>query len=444
MASSDFLPFATGSGANLESLTTYQGDSRRTNGEQPGQANSARANRAWRQSTLGVAGLAQFCANNGVSMPDDGDVGAFAARVAQAIAGQGDPRYVLKAGDTMTGQLALETVAANGPYTNVLILVPTDYAAGKPGLFLVKGEGSSNTWTLLVADPNGPTGTLNLSAAHITTSTQPRDSAGVDVATLDYALAIGRRFAPQVILDGTGRTQLVADDLGRAVTMIGLVPFTLTAPNPAGAGVRPGDVLYVWNDGNVEKEIAAPSGSFFSVGNTAFPSLRLFPGWKLEAYSDGGQSWTSVQYGPVLTASPLELIGQVQVSNGATNYDYTWSAGTYSEVVGIMVDVVVQAAGTGPLFAFSSSAGWANTVFGNSSSTNNDMIRFEGTNLDRSVVVSGGNAVLSNPGVALGGGNVGAGLARHDGGMTGIRLTTGNPGAYPLQSGIFLVYGRRS
>lgn len=59
----DFLPFATGGGANVEAQATYSADTLRTNGNQPGVAVSALNNKAIRQPTYFVSQLAQYLAN---------------------------------------------------------------------------------------------------------------------------------------------------------------------------------------------------------------------------------------------------------------------------------------------------------------------------------------------------------------------------------------------
>ena len=68
----DFLPFATGGSANVESQASYAADSLRTNGNQPGVAVSAFNNKALRQANWIASVLAQFIANSsGLDVLDD-------------------------------------------------------------------------------------------------------------------------------------------------------------------------------------------------------------------------------------------------------------------------------------------------------------------------------------------------------------------------------------
>lgn len=68
----DFLPFATGGSANVESQASYAVDTLRTNGNQPGVAVSAFNNKAIRQAAWIASVLAQFIANSsGLDVLDD-------------------------------------------------------------------------------------------------------------------------------------------------------------------------------------------------------------------------------------------------------------------------------------------------------------------------------------------------------------------------------------
>lgn len=64
MAANYILPFAQGGGANVQDTPTYTADAARPLGHQPGVARSNFANKAMRQASAMVAGLAQFLADN--------------------------------------------------------------------------------------------------------------------------------------------------------------------------------------------------------------------------------------------------------------------------------------------------------------------------------------------------------------------------------------------
>lgn len=88
MATTQFLAFGTGAGANTLSYAGYSALAATvlSTGFLPGIANSEQMNTALRQVSTGVAGLARFAVDWGnVDMLDTGDVNAFAAGIKAAI-----------------------------------------------------------------------------------------------------------------------------------------------------------------------------------------------------------------------------------------------------------------------------------------------------------------------------------------------------------------------
>jgi hypothetical protein len=92
MAISEFLPFATGSGANVITQAVWAADvlsqgQTRTNGFLGGKdALSQEANKAWRQSTFVAAAIAQYIRDAvGVDVLDNGDLAGFVANFISAI-----------------------------------------------------------------------------------------------------------------------------------------------------------------------------------------------------------------------------------------------------------------------------------------------------------------------------------------------------------------------
>ena len=72
-----------------------------------------------------------------------------------------------KSGDTATGPISIAPAAAASGAANFFSVKPSDYGAGKAGLFVVKGGGGSQNWNIQVADTAGVTGTLTLAAGSI-------------------------------------------------------------------------------------------------------------------------------------------------------------------------------------------------------------------------------------------------------------------------------------
>jgi hypothetical protein len=83
---SDFLPFATGAGANVETQAAYAGDPATSAGFSAGIAASAKLNKAWRQSSFVAAGVAQLVMQQlGIDVLDNGNLPAFVANLQAAL-----------------------------------------------------------------------------------------------------------------------------------------------------------------------------------------------------------------------------------------------------------------------------------------------------------------------------------------------------------------------
>ena len=84
--STDFVPFATGVGANVTAQAAYIAESTTTGGFQSGEASSADCNKVWRQGTFVAAGVANFIAGElSVNVADDGNLTVFVANLTAAI-----------------------------------------------------------------------------------------------------------------------------------------------------------------------------------------------------------------------------------------------------------------------------------------------------------------------------------------------------------------------
>lgn len=127
-----FVPFALGVGANVESPADWAADSVRNLGFQAGKANSIQMNTAWRQSGFVGTMIAQFCADYGPSnVLDDGVIGNLEAQFIAALnmsVGTNQP------------------LVAVGPstVTNNLIAPPSD-AIGFDGQYYFD-VGAANLW----------------------------------------------------------------------------------------------------------------------------------------------------------------------------------------------------------------------------------------------------------------------------------------------------------
>ncbi len=86
MAANDFLVFGGGAGSNVLSQGAWAALAARTAGFSSGVAQSAQLNKAWRQSSIMAAVLAQFIADNsGQDAVDDGTIAALLANLGLAL-----------------------------------------------------------------------------------------------------------------------------------------------------------------------------------------------------------------------------------------------------------------------------------------------------------------------------------------------------------------------
>jgi hypothetical protein len=91
MAQIDFLPVATGAGANVDSQGNFVGSGYQTTGFTAGVARSAQTNKVWRQSSFWAAAWAQVLSDalGGADVLDDGNLAALVAAIKTMTAGSG-------------------------------------------------------------------------------------------------------------------------------------------------------------------------------------------------------------------------------------------------------------------------------------------------------------------------------------------------------------------
>jgi hypothetical protein len=136
----DFLAFATGGSANVESQADYSADSDRTNGNQPGVASSALNNKALRQGTYVVSQFAQFLANQtNMDLQDNATPAQLLSQIAACI--QILPPYITTF--TSTGSFTY-----NLPY--VFFVASANASSGA-----TYTDSNSNTFTVLATISSG-------------------------------------------------------------------------------------------------------------------------------------------------------------------------------------------------------------------------------------------------------------------------------------------------
>ena len=151
-ATTDFLPFATGSSANVESQSSWVGDAVVSNGFTSGIASSAKFNKALRQGTFVSAGLATWISQQiSGNVPDDGNLANFVTSITTAL---GD--YIATLGYATSSGVG-STYATLASFANSL--TTSGYQKLSGGLILqwttVSGTVSSGaTYSFPIAFPN--------------------------------------------------------------------------------------------------------------------------------------------------------------------------------------------------------------------------------------------------------------------------------------------------
>ena len=171
----DFLPFATGVGANVLSESAYVGLGTLNSGFASGIASSAAANKVWRQSSLWAYFMAQFVVNEtGQPALDNGDivtpltnlVAAIGAAAKAAVSAQIPQQTTLTSGSgtytTPVGAISLEIEMVGGG----------SGGGGSGGTAGVGTAGTATTFGTALLTANGnPATPANTTAAYPTAAT---------------------------------------------------------------------------------------------------------------------------------------------------------------------------------------------------------------------------------------------------------------------------------
>jgi hypothetical protein len=216
MPTNQFVPVATGSGANVRTYSQWAGTAVQVTGVQTGIVASKDMNTAWRQGTTMASVLGQMIVNRiGIDATDDGNVPGLLANVERGIAAMLDPaRYAVDGGqlNTLVASLSPAPVAL-GPFAQCRVRVaytntsttPTLNLNGFGPLTIVRQDGSAlavgdlqanriahfvydnvaNAWRI-----GGPAASDLLGATYITTAiTKNVGGTGADFANLNAAFA---------------------------------------------------------------------------------------------------------------------------------------------------------------------------------------------------------------------------------------------------------------
>jgi hypothetical protein len=189
MAANDFLPYATGGGANVEAQGTYAASSVVGSGFLSGIVPSNRFNKILRQAMFGAATLFGFVFDTlGLDVLDDGDIAGkktlFARAIAQAVAAGGKCRLGKSGANILLTPYQGNKIFIPG---TGLMTVPAAGVAMTTATALREGGAMANlTLYYVYAYNNGGTLALQPSA----TGHQTDATTGTEVCTADSTRAL--------------------------------------------------------------------------------------------------------------------------------------------------------------------------------------------------------------------------------------------------------------
>ena len=216
----DFLPVATGNGANVQDQTDFAGSAVQLTGFQDGPVDAPVANKIWRQATTWPAVLGQIIADfGGTDASDNGDIAQLETNFIAAIEG------------AMNGVLVHVALADSGTQNNVVVsTTPAFTAVTAPCLLIFKPGYTNNGAVTIKPNGLGPYSLVNTNQTALNTG--QIYSNGLAVAAFD-----GTNFellfsTPANTLDFSGETGTFPSGLSK-----------ILAEDPVGAG-GPGNQLY--------------------------------------------------------------------------------------------------------------------------------------------------------------------------------------------------------
>ena len=246
---------------------------------------------------------------------DEGAAAALAVLVATKLS---------LSGGSMTGALEILPVASGADYTNVLVLRPNDFAAGKPGLFFVKLPGSSLGWRLVVGDPNGVSGSLDLLAGQVTAPTPEKGATGGRVITADALKAHGLDFGGQEGVVQNTTVNLTLADAGRVI----LLGHGSAATLPGYGQVPVGTAFILKNVEDTTVYFNLPA----NVGSDS-PTQILNPGELVVLSSDGGGFYREV-FKRRNGGGQYENTARLDIGGGQSRQLQYWEVGCLVRLLG--------------------------------------------------------------------------------------------------------------
>lgn len=374
MATSDFLPFATGAGSNVISQATYASLTAQQTGFQAGVANSAQLNKVWRQSSIMAAVLAQFSVDlTGQNAVDDGTLATLLANLKAAIRLQGTP-YAGAAGGTGNALTATLSPAPTA-YTDSMIVI-VRVALANTGAVTLNVNGLGPLSVVGAAHQNLQGGELvpngfacfaystALGCFLLVWSTGGAEQVAPATQS-QHAVQLSQALAMRGNLSGitsiTTSSSVTASQIGSLIALGGTGTNTLTLPAPSSC---PTGAFWI-NSYATTWNIVTPSGNFNGAGIFG-TSLTLRQAQSVIIISDGlnwviaasGGFSSTAPAGDSSTKNATTAFVQTTIQNaasiyaqdsGAANaYAVTLSPAPTALVDGMMVSMSAKSANTGP------------------------------------------------------------------------------------------------
>lgn len=212
----DFKAFATSAGANVESQAAYELDPSLSVGFATGVANSSRLNKVWRQSSFIAAAIAQFVANAGPNVLDDGNINNF---------------------------LDLFLNAKNGFYTKNIAgnsnVTLNPFNEANNLTIMLTGEITANIIVFMPLNRDGAWNIINATTGAFTVEIRTTGAAGVIISSASSLVVVsdGVTCSPIGTLSGFNRRQNFTSS-GTFIVPAGItaVYVTMTGGGGGGAG----------------------------------------------------------------------------------------------------------------------------------------------------------------------------------------------------------------
>lgn len=160
----DYVPFATGGGANVYAPATYQANPVVGTGVEPGLADGQLSNTTWRLASMPGAALANFISQQlGINVLDDGNLTALTANLTAAIAAPSSvkPTRIVSSSATLnlscTSDYRVALNRTSGPTAQVVNLAATGTLVVGQEFVIADVAGNFDTAAVTVTPPGGHT-----------------------------------------------------------------------------------------------------------------------------------------------------------------------------------------------------------------------------------------------------------------------------------------------